>query len=494
MTDRRTIARSSWAFLAALALAFALPVTADGSGTTVPGTTVPGTTVSDHAVPLGESFSTPDFGLWAEAFQIPAELTATLAGSAPGSTILVPAFPIAPGARAQVKLERYDVYAPGARMLVVEAGVERESPRSSRLHFLGRATGDQTAGVPAARIGLSLDPRTGYLRGIVDGPQGELRILEPSPADARHRIENVEAAMSMLGIDPEGKCTAEDIALSETIIDPLLEAAFAPTAERGTGMPTHSAVIAVDTDAELLDKKFSNDTSDAADWIADLFTAMNVRYERDVALRLLQGDTFLRPGSPPYDDDPYDAEGSPVTSAQLIEFGTYWSANMGAVERVFATLLSGKSSSPNSYSGRAWLNVYCNTQSPGGYNVNQVFIASFSSADFVAHEIGHNAGSPHTHCYSPEVDQCYNAEFNCYDGTPTCPAGGSGTIMSYCHFGGPNGAGCGSNLSEFHPTVAALFASLIASNTPGCVEELVFDEIFTDGFESGNVGEWSQSV
>ena len=108
----------------------------------------------------------------------------------------------------------------------------------------------------------------------------------------------------------------------------------------------------------------------------------------------------------------------------------------------------------------------------------------------IAHEIGHNAGSPHTHCYSPPVDQCFNAQSGCYSGTPSCPPGGSGTLMSYCHFSPPNGAGCGSNLIEFHPTVVSLFAGFIAGHTPGCVEPLAADEIFSDDFESGDTSAW----
>jgi cysteine-rich repeat protein len=46
------------------------------------------------------------------------------------------------------------------------------------------------------------------------------------------------------------------------------------------------------------------------------------------------------------------------------------------------------------------------------------------------HELGHNVGSPHSHCYSPPLDRCYNQESGCYAGSVVAS---SGSIMSYCH-------------------------------------------------------------
>ena len=442
-----------------------------------------------RSVPAGETFTSPAHGLYAEAFTIPSELSAALAASQIGQRVRLPAFPTAPGERQQLELERVDIYAPGARVIVADSDGDRLSPRSARLHFLGASVDD-----PATRVGLSFEPQSGSLRGLIDSLDRKFEISQPASDDpSRHRLTSVAALIELDGGIAEPHCGTEEIPLPESLIGRVIQVSGERLAAKGAGSePTHSAVIAVDTDGELLDEKFGNNTAAATDWIADLFVEMNTAYERDVGLRLLLGDSFLRPGTPPYTDDPWDVTGSPASGAHLNEFGSYWSANMAGVDRVFAMLLSGKSSSGNSASGIAWVDGYCEFQNTGGgYSVNLVFTSNFSSATLVAHEIGHNAGSPHTHCYTPEVDQCFNAQNGCYDGPVSCPGGGPGTIMSYCNFSPPNGAGCGQNTLDFHPTVAALFDTFIAAHSPGCVEELTAsDLIFVDGFESGNLSAW----
>ncbi|MEM7584173.1 MAG: M12 family metallo-peptidase [Acidobacteriota bacterium] len=456
-----------------------------------PGSATPSGTIGGadaHEVPIGEIFASDTLGAFAEAFDVPTTLAQALMRSGPA--IRLEGFPVGPGARGAVALEPFEVYAPGARLLAVDEDGERQIPRSALRHFLGHVAND-----PETRIGLSLDPETGTLRGLISGPAGEVQLLPPDASAGRHRLEHTDAALAVHGLQLATECASDHLPLPDTMDDLLVRAPGASAAPAGQGelgiVPTHSATIAVDTDAELLDKKFSNNTTAASNWLASLFTQMNVAYERDVGLTLLLGDSILRTGSPPYTSDPYNVTGSPASSAHLNEFGSFWSSTMGGVDRVLAMLLSGKSSSNNSASGIAWVDGYCETQNTGGgYSVTQVFIANFSSATIVAHELGHNFGSPHTHCYSPPVDQCFNAEAGCYSGTVSCP-GGPGTTMSYCNFGPPSGAACGQNRLEFHPTVVSLFDSFIATHTPGCVELLDTAEIFADGFESGDTSGWT---
>jgi hypothetical protein len=98
-----------------------------------------------------------------------------------------------------------------------------------------------------------------------------------------------------------------------------------------------------------------------------------------------------------------------------------------------------------------------------------------------AHELGHNFGSPHTHCYNTigltNPDTCFSSETffgqSCFSGTPACPnlptgatyngvTGVFGTLMSYCHILG----GCGLSL-VFHPASVNLLDDIILSHTLG---------------------------
>ncbi|MCK5378906.1 MAG: hypothetical protein KAJ78_05845 [Acidobacteria bacterium] len=470
----------------------------------------------EFTIPDGDVVFNEESHTFIEDFVVPDDITEALRSAGMGQSITIAQFPVEPGVRHDVALERVEIYAEGARVIVVDEDGEWDLQRSPRLYFRGTSVWDSEIA-----IGLSVNPVSGIFRGAVRSRGAVNAIAEPTGDQNSSFRLGTPAALRPPGSPPlEYNCGADRLPpdFSADELPPMPTFPAGPKAI--TADPLYSAVIAFDTDQEWLHYRFADNTTDATTWIADFINESNVMYERDLSLRLLVGTTYLRTGGPPFTDDQYDdgqclnettghyimtvchSDGDcptdyscvqyPATGIQLNEFGAYWAANEDAVDRVFAQLLSGKSQSDNSSSGIAWLDGYCEQQSSGGgYSIFQAFKSpSIQMAHNVrvgAHELGHNFGSPHTHCYSPPIDECSTSGSGCYSGPTSCPPGGPGTMMSYCHFNG-----CGSNQILFHSRVITFIDNLRASHTPWCIEEIGDpDLIFADGFEDGTTDAWA---
>lgn len=366
------------------------------------------------------------------------------------------------------------LFAEGARVRVIADSGAFEQPIGARKYYIAnnRSTG----------IGLAVDPQSGQVSGFaVKG--GERLQIE---GDFVSQLEFVPIEDPAAGSNTCGNAE-HDLSLGA----PAVEASRLPmsaSASEAGDLISYEAVVAVDTDTEWMDG-FGDNEAAAMNWITNLFLAMNVFYERDVETRLLIGDVTLRTGT-----DPYTVPSGGF--AQLNEFGQYWMENMGHVERQFAALFSGRAISAYGFSGIAWVRQYCNyghwqrnhTEVVGSYSYNAIGSAfpAGAAAHYVGHELGHNMGSPHTHCYSQPIDQCYSGESyggnSCYSGPTACPADGSGTVMSYCH----GLAGCHSD-TEFHPTVQTELENRLAEElVAGCIlpyEEAEEEVIFRSDFE-----------
>mgnify|MGYP003768072235 CR=1 FL=1 len=424
-------------------------------------------------------------GAVAAPYRLSSSTTDRLLAMVPGERAVLTGFPLDAATTATVEFERIDVYASGTRLVAVTPEGEFELPRS-RLHFfLGHPVGGK------GNLGLSLDPLAGTLEATVRGSGGDFSLVGRRQSDGWDLSAEPLRQATPDGTPLDFRCGQDE--LPESPLAKALAKVSTPAAPDGFSGPLRQAVVAVDTDGEFVNQTtFAGNTTTATNWIAGLFLQMNVLYETDLNLRLLQGTTFFNLDAA---SDPYSVTGSPVGTTHLNEFGNYWAANRSRVFRHFAILLSGKSTSPNSGSGIAWINAYCRKPSSGGsYSVNQVFTFSGNqpkdSAPLVAHELGHNFGSPHTHCdYDGNgangvqpLDTCYSAESGCYSGATACPGstdGGKGTLMSYCHING-----CGQNSYKLdytsQPTnpVANRMNNGIAANFSTCI-----DRVFADGGE-----------
>jgi hypothetical protein len=396
-----------------------------------------------------------------ELLRLDERLAARLLALAPEDSAGVADWPVAPGIRRGVRLARHEIWAEGAKVFRVDASGRTELPRSPLAFFWGGDTGGA-----GSRVLVTVDPRTRELTALAHGPDGVYEIVrDPAGAAGRHLL-----AAPARPRDATWSCAQEDFA--ETAWLPGAAASRSPEGRTAAALGSlYKGILAIDTDKEYL-AAFSNNTANATNYIASLVANIDVMYERDLNLRLVVGTTILRTGS-----DPWTVTGSGASGGQLSEFTNYWNTNFpkAGTPRSFAALFSGKSPS-GSISGVAWV---AGSVCGGGndYSFNQISAhGSWLWGDtlIVGHEIGHNMGSPHTHCYAtPAPDHCWAGEA-CYSGPTSCPPAQSingvtnvtGTIMGYCHLLG----GCSSSL-VFHPSTVSRYVgpALDAGASSACI-------------------------
>ncbi len=349
---------------------------------------------------------------------------AALASLRAQRTAVLDDFPLGRARTATLELRRFEPFA-GTRAVVMEPGGAREIALPDRTYFTGSVRGE-----PTSRVLLIAG--TDAVQGFVSSG-GDVYPFGPD-ANGRHRT------YAMSSVDPTQNPPPGDFCKNDLMRDKVegprtlaqLGAAPPPLTPRAGGAMLR-VQIAVDTDQELRAKFGSNQAT--LDYLTALLAAGNVIYERDTSVRL--DFSFIRLWDTP---DPWSYPGSDVVGVSLDELQAYWTNpgnDMDAVAgpRDVVHMISGKDVD----GGVAYLSAVCIPDY--GFGVSQVF-GSFDTADpqdtwdviVFTHELGHNLGSEHTHCYSPPIDRCFNQEGGCYSGPVVVS---QGTLMSYCHLNPP---------------------------------------------------------
>lgn len=344
---------------------------------------------------------------------------------------------------AALTLEKFTVFSPDA-IVVVDSGsrAERRFTPPTMAHFRG-----EVEGYPGSSAFWSV-AEDGQMKGVLR-IDGQIIVAEQTPASinrmsastARQVDKTHDFAGQSFICDAEKEHDRDFFTASR-----LGQASALPKVAELTNT-VYTARVALETDYEFF-QKFGTEAA-ATQYIADLFGYISTTYAAEIKTNLQVGTVYLYTSS----NDPWTAT---TTDGALDEVLAYWNLNRTGVTRTVTHFMSAKAGG-----GLAYVGVLC--EPSWGYGVSFGLKGDFSAAnpqivwdaDVIAHEIGHNFGSPHTHQWDTKlsgspIDCCYaNADAN-----PVCTAGntdlpgvgsltggtpgtGAGTIMSYCHTRAP---------------------------------------------------------
>jgi hypothetical protein len=333
------------------------------------------------------------------------------------------------GAITALELERFEAFAPDAQIVIAGDHGDVVLPAPDNAYYRGAVEGDLGAvAVLTARAkggvrGLIVKNGVPWVISDEHGP-------ERPPGLATRKVDLAREFAGhpfRCGADEAPKVPATSDSQSTGLAEP---------ATAGTTV-NYTARVAVETDYEFF-QRFGN-TTDATDYVGDLFAYASTIYESEVNTSLRVSYLKLWTTSA----DPWIQTSC---GSVLSEFRSYWIQNNSSISRTTTHMLSGKATG----CGISYIGALCN--SSYGYGVSGNLTGSFNILNpgvvwdilVVSHEIGHNFNSPHSHCYSgiggssEPVDKCYGSEGGCYAGATSLPCSlggghGCGTIMSYCH-------------------------------------------------------------
>ncbi len=433
-----------------------------------------------------------------------------------------------------LRLTRFRVFAEDAKVHIQsDMGVTVESPVID-IHFQGEVVGQ-----PGSRVFLVV-PEEGSMKGIIQiggtiwvldtpvlGPKKTLGMpytqkLDPNVAFRHRSFSCATQHAKKPHITPQGL--------------PSIGLSSGSQASVSASSTPYVARIAIETDFELT--QLLGNTTAVQQYIGNLLGYISTIYQAEINVSFQIGDVFLYPTA----SDPWVQTG---IDCMLNEFGDYWNKtqNRISVNRTVAHFISGKEFGEG---GLAWLDVLCQSAS-GGFNTSASCSGMASSGRYggdygvstglegtfnasnpqvvwdsvvVAHEIGHNFGSSHSHCYANvggngnDVDHCYGSEEGCYSGTTALPGlgsvtggtpgAGNGTLMSYCHTQSPGmsnlsmtfGQRIGAAEHAFGvapgrvPSLMRSTVDTAAANFPSCFSQATTAyplTLFKDGTGSGTV-------
>ncbi|MFQ5589892.1 MAG: M12 family metallo-peptidase [Phycisphaerae bacterium] len=308
-----------------------------------------------------------------------------------------------------VELERFTVTTPDTRFVVDGRGGPRDIAAPEVVLLRGRVLGQEQS-----HAFIALTPG-GTGNGYIDLESGERYVLSSA------RAASASSGERLLSIHRQSRESAmpEFPEFCGTVVSlPGVESAIKRGAAGGTQLSgPRLAHVAVDGDQAYVQLFGTDGTLAALGYVTQVIGALSDIYMRDVGVTLVLSFVRVWPDG-----------GEPFGAHNLNGFRGYWLANEDMTGIDLVHLFSGRRDLP--YGGIAYLAGTCTTLE---FGISGYMLGSFPSPVVgshlgnwdlvvVAHELGHNFGTGHTHdSYEPPIDQCASGVHS------------RGTIMSYCH-------------------------------------------------------------
>ena len=267
--------------------------------------------------------------------------------------------PLVDGNPALVHLERFEVFAPDAKIIQHTPAGDVFFPIPKTRFYRGGVVGDS-----ASMVFLAVDTT---VKGLIVS-EGHIFDVEPDQDLAAAGIDGaqIREINPDLDLPPDAKpftCDLDHLVLDHPGRDAIkaLSMPIEPLAASAT--TTYLAKLSIDIDDELF-AVFGSNTTTAANYAAQLVGAANVIYNRDLKTNLSIGTVHTYgAGSDPWTVPPCVDDGTPQhncvlgtgTSSGLAQLGAYYHNNRPSESRSSAVLLSGK----NFGGGVAWIGTVC---------------------------------------------------------------------------------------------------------------------------------------
>ena len=363
-------------------------------------------------------------------------------------------FPLPEGRLLDLDVVSFDLTDIGTRFLVSVGGDLKEVSGPAMRFFRGTVAGER-----GSIVSLNLfDGRfAGFLRtGGKEYTFGPKSLSAESDEAAVIEIRDDAAMASAEGICDEEEKSPDDGRSGST-------ASTAAAIGAGTLL---RAQVALEGTVEWVARQ--GGVTAAMTYTLNLLSQVSAVYESEVDVQIYVPWVLMNAAEP----DGYSG-GSNNTGTVLGETRAKWNGT-AVLRQVFRSAVHVFSTYPSGGSGRAYVNSLCGNvpENQNSYDFGVSLLDGYGGSwerRLVAHELGHNFSSPHSHCYAPELDQCYTGETGCYSGTVVQT---TGTMMSYCN----------TRMTTFHqrerdekvrPGAEAAFGKCVeAAGNPGEVAEL----------------------